>query len=262
MSGILCCFSYKYRLLCKIKILLTQRFNEQVFANFVTNWQNQEKSKLFIISEDLTKIKSHNYYNIDSDDDTIKFTNDLRKLDPSKTVDLILHTSGGNSNNAKLMIDALMNHTGRRRIFIPYKAYSSGTMITLTGHRIYMNKNAHLSPIDTQLTINNDDLFSTPIPVNVLNKLSHISKNTQSNLLVLYTKMSEKICYADLKMLDGIFNNLYKDKRSQKQKIVDNFLLTKLPHDYPISVPEAREFGLNISCQMPKMMSKAEYFLQ
>jgi hypothetical protein len=237
-------------------------FNEIFFANLVCNWQKKEQSELFIISEDLIKIHPRNYYNIDSDDDTIKFVNRLQKIPSGKNVDIILHTSGGCSNNAKMMIDALMNHNGQRRIYIPYKAYSSGTLISLTGHCIYMSKNAHLSPIDTQITINNDDLFNTAIPVNVLSKLSLISKDVHSNLLAIHSKMAKREYYADLKMLDIIFNKLYKHKPVQKTKIISNLLRTKLPHDYPISVTEAREFGLNISSRMPKIMETIEPFFQ
>jgi hypothetical protein len=182
-------------------------------------------------------------------------------IPPGKNVDIILHTVGGSSINAKLLIDALMNHNGRRRIFIPYKAYSAGTLISLTGHCIYMNKNAHLTPFDTQITINNSDLFNTSIPVGILSKLSNISKDDHNNLLMIHTKMAKREYYADLKMLDVIFNKLYKHKPVQKMKIIENFLRTKLPHEYPISVTEARDFGLNISSHMPKLMEKIEFFL-
>jgi len=256
-SLIIWIFLHKFQLLHRI----IRQINGQNFAKFVTNWQNKEKSKLFIIADNLINLNQNLYYKIDSEDDVVKFISQLQKIDPMKTVDIILHTRGGDSYNAKIIVDALMNHSGQRRIFIPYNAYSSGTFIALTGHHIYMNKNAHLSPIDTQIIINDDNLFSTPIPVNVLSTLSHVSKNTQSNLLTIHTKIAEKDCYADLHKLDIIFSKLYPYKDSEKQKIISNFLCTQLPHNYPISVDEARKFGLSISCQMPQIMDEIEYFL-
>lgn len=196
------------------------------------------------------------YYCIDSDADTARFINQIDRLEPQTNIDLIIHTSGGSSNNAKMMVDALITHDGRKRIYIPSKAYSAGTLISLTGQQIYMGKNAHLTPIDAQITLGSD-LFDTAIPVGVLSQLSDLSESYNTNLLTIHAKIAEKDYYADLKMLDVI----YKRNTPMKQKIVSNFLRTKLPHDYPISVNEAREFGLNISCDLPKSIKEIECFL-
>jgi uncharacterized protein YpiB (UPF0302 family) len=254
LLGLLGCF------LIKLRYYFLKRLSERNFAILLTKWQNCERSRLLIIAETLPNVERNKYYDIDSTEDTTRFIRDLQTMNHSKNLDIILHTSGGNSNNAKLMIDALINHKGRRRVYIPNKAYSAGTLISLTGNQIYMNKNAHLSPIDTQITINNDNLFNTQIPVNILRNITHFTRSDHANLLYIHAKMAEKEYYADLKMLDTIFTKLYAP--IQRQKIIGGFLRTQLPHDYPISVKEARQFGLNISCHVPQLLKEVEAYFE
>lgn len=238
---------------------LIKNYNSYKLSILINQWQNKEDSELFIISEDLTLINRDDYYCINSYDDVLRFVNKLQSMDTTRNIDLILHTDGGDVFHIKLMIDALMNHEGRRRVYIPFKAFSSGTLITLTGNEIYMNKNAHLSPIDTQITINNEDLFQLPIPVGVLSRLTNISEHDHSNLLKINVEMAKKEMYADLKTLSVIFNQMYSVQ--QMKLITDNFLWTQLPHDYPISVSEAIKFGLEISCNMPQEIVDLEYYI-
>jgi hypothetical protein len=154
-----------------------------------------------------------------------------------ENIDILLNTNGGSGYNAKIMVDILMNHHGRRRVYIPYKAYSCGTLIALVGDEIYMDKNAHLSPFDGQIEL--DDVM---VPVNIL---CTSEKND------VRAKMAKKDAYADRVMLDVIFEKLYTQR--QQDKIIAGFLCTELPHSYPISVNEARKRGLDaISCDIPK----------
>jgi ATP-dependent protease ClpP protease subunit len=247
-------FLYRSRIYHKMKLLLVRMYHRKKFLILMTRWQKRNNSRLMIISENLEKIHQSDYYDIGSDRDVMRFVSQLNSFRSDQMIDILLHTSGGDSYNTKVMIDVLMNHRGEKRIYIPYYAYSAGTMIALTGSKIYMNRNSHLSPIDSQMTIHNDQLFQTSIPVGILSQLSHIYPSNENNLLMIHSKMAKKDFYADSKILNMICDQQYTPQK--KKKIIQWFLRTKLPHQYPISVTEAREFGMKISCQMPPEMNE------
>ena len=67
------------------------------------------------------------------------------------TLNIIVHTMGGDSLACELLAKAIINFEGTVRVFIPQYAFSAGTIIALTGDEIYMGKNAVLGPVDAQI---------------------------------------------------------------------------------------------------------------
>lgn len=229
--------------------------------HLINLWETEMKSCLLIITETepIYQFFVDNCYSFDSNKSIALFMERFRNMDPDQTVDLILHTSGGDSNNCKMMIDTLFNHRGQIRVYIPKIAYSAGTLLSLVGNEIHMDHNAHLTPIDTQIIMNQNDIFQLAIPVGVVRHIPHLTTKKQkdlsefSNLLAIHSQMAQQVYEADLKMMDTIFRNrLYTSER--KTQIIENLLHSKIPHDYPISYHEAIEFGLPItSCEIPEM---------
>src|SRR5205807_2119835 len=74
---------------------------------------------------------------------------------PPKPLDLILHTPGGDLSSALQIAWALASYPGLVTVFVPYWAYSAGTLISLAANKIVMDKNAVLGPIDAQITVPN-----------------------------------------------------------------------------------------------------------
>lgn len=203
-----------------------QQHIQKSFRYMKNMWEKTEKSTLLIISDECRKLNKDDYFMINSYADTMRFVSIISQLLPDQTIDIIVDTFGGDINNVKIMVDAIMNHMGYKRIYIPCKAYSTGILIAMTGNAIFMDINAHMTPIDTRITI---DEITT-----------------------------QKYIFACIKMMNPIFDRYY---LTQKQAIIDNFITTKLPYNYPISALEAKEVGLNVSCELPEQINKFMTFL-
>ena len=70
---------------------------------------------------------------------------------PLSTLNVALHTSGGDPNASYRLAQLLRDFAGKVAFIIPEQAYSGGTTITLAGDRIALAHCAVLSPIDVGL---------------------------------------------------------------------------------------------------------------
>lgn len=90
--------------------------------------------------------------NIDiNDSDITGFMNAIKGLDPSKGLDLILHTPGGSPTATEGIVKYLHSKFGNDiRVFVPQMAMSAGTMLACSVKKIIMGKHSCLGPIDPQ----------------------------------------------------------------------------------------------------------------
>jgi hypothetical protein len=77
----------------------------------------------------------------------------VHKLEPTDELDLILHTGGGSIATARRLLQLLHAAAARLTIFVPYKAHSAGTLLSLGAHELVLGPAAGLSPIDPQLLL-------------------------------------------------------------------------------------------------------------
>jgi len=85
-----------------------------------------------------------------NDNDKNGFMTATHKLDPSKGLDLILHTPGGEVAATESIIDYITKKFDDIRVIVPQLAMSGGTMIACASNRIVMGKQSSLGPIDPQ----------------------------------------------------------------------------------------------------------------
>ena len=86
-----------------------------------------------------------------NDSDMSGFMNALKGIDPTKGLDLLLHTPGGNPTAAESIVKYLRTKFDSDiRIIVPHMAMSAGTMIACCGKEIVMGKHSSLGPIDPQ----------------------------------------------------------------------------------------------------------------
>jgi hypothetical protein len=98
----------------------------------------------------LQKPTAPNYFINDSDKNG--FMNAVYKLDPSRGLDLILHTPGGETAATESIVDYLRSKFSKNiRVIVPQLAMSGGTMIACAAKEIIMGKQSSLGPIDPQL---------------------------------------------------------------------------------------------------------------
>lgn len=90
--------------------------------------------------------------NIDiNDSDITGFMNSLKGLDPTKGLDLILHTPGGNPTATEGIVKYLHSKFDNNiRVIVPQMAMSAGTMLACSAQKVIMGKHSCLEPIDPQ----------------------------------------------------------------------------------------------------------------
>lgn len=119
------------------------------------SWEQTHNSKLIFIIHKRTK-GSFGITFLDSSEeisvkDSMRIIDSLRTIDPYKNIDIIIHTSGGDLAQTEVIIKVLLKHKGKIRIYIPYRAASAGTLISLCANEIYLGLGAYLTPVDPQL---------------------------------------------------------------------------------------------------------------
>jgi ClpP class serine protease len=69
-------------------------------------------------------------------------------LNTGDKLDVLLYTRGGATNAVWPIVSLLREFDSNFEVLVPYRAHSSGTMLTLAAKKIVMTRLAELSPID------------------------------------------------------------------------------------------------------------------
>ena len=88
-----------------------------------------------------------------NENDTMPFVDLLHNVRPGESVDLILHTRGGNIDAAEKLIRMVRSKVGEAdfRIIVPEFAKSAGTLMVLGADCVVMSDMSELGPIDPQM---------------------------------------------------------------------------------------------------------------
>lgn len=93
-------------------------------------------------------------------DDVIGVVEILHNVPRGDSIDLLLHTGGGDINAAEKfvsMLRAAVGKQGRFRVIVPDFAKSAGTLISLAADKILMSDSSELGPIDPQFPKKDSD---------------------------------------------------------------------------------------------------------
>ena len=82
----------------------------------------------------------------------------LRKGAPLDSLDVLIHTCGGDPTAAYRLAQVIRNFANEVDFLVPEYAFSSGTIVCLGGERILMGDYAVLSPIDITVFRSSEDL--------------------------------------------------------------------------------------------------------
>ena len=88
-----------------------------------------------------------------NENDTMPFVDLLHNVEPSSSVDLLLHTHGGSIDSAEKLVRMVRSKLGEAefRIVVPEFAKSAGTLMVLGADRVVMSDMSELGPIDPQM---------------------------------------------------------------------------------------------------------------
>lgn len=191
------------------------------------------------------------------------FYDQLKTLNKNDKIDLILYTKGGDILTALRLVELIYEFTDNFSVIIPYKAYSSGTLICLGASEIVMGRMSELSPVDPNIispfSTKENDLHNQ-LPINVEDVYSFISLakdivglKTDESLMNMFLELTEYVhplaagsVYRTHALIRSIAKKLllmhmeYQDEYKINEII--NILTERLPsHNYMITRKEAKE---------------------
>ncbi|MCE9522265.1 MAG: ATP-dependent Clp protease proteolytic subunit [Alphaproteobacteria bacterium] len=165
----------------------------------------------------------------------------IRATNPSQPLDIILHTPGVIIMHALQIARAIKAHKGKKTVFVPHLAMSGGTLIALAADEIVMSDHAVLGPIDPQV---GGAPAASWVKVARDKPIATVDDET-----LLLADVSQKVLDQMRKQACELMQGNYSHDGSCT--ISDLLASGKWSHDYPITVPEAKELGLTVSTEMP-----------
>ncbi|MEW6503727.1 MAG: ATP-dependent Clp protease proteolytic subunit [Chloroflexota bacterium] len=166
----------------------------------------------------------------------------IKLTDPKLPIDIILHTPGGLVLAAEQIANALVRHEGKVTVIVPHYAMSGGTMIALAADEILMDENAVLGPVDPQ--IGNFPAAS------ILQVVAEKDRNRIDDETLILADISRKAIEQVKATIRRIASVHYPAEKAEF--LADELATGKWTHDYPITVDEARQLGLNVHTELPE----------
>jgi ClpP class serine protease len=165
----------------------------------------------------------------------------LAAVDPNAPLDIVLHTPGGVSFHGWQIARALKAHRGHKTVFVPYFAWSAGTIIALAADEIVMGQHAALGPIDTQYD---------GVPVSAwVSVLKQKPRKKIDDVTLFLGERSARLMRDDHAKAVDLMRGVY--SRRDAERIAHTLNDGNLTHGYPITFQAARKLGLKVTNAMP-----------
>ncbi len=166
----------------------------------------------------------------------------IHLTDPETPIDLVVHTPGGLVLAALQIARAIARHKGRVRVIVPHYAMSGGTLIALAADEIVMSPHAVLGPVDPQI--------GQQAAASILKVVEQKSVEKIDDQTLILADQAQK---AQQQVCDAV-TELLADKlpEDQARQLAEKLSVGTWTHDYPITPEQAREFGLEVSTEMPE----------
>ena len=175
-------------------------------------------------------------------DDSEAVVRAIHEMESSTPIDIVLHTPGGLVLASLQIARALREHKGKVTVFVPHMAMSGGTLIALAADEIVMCSHSMLGPIDPQI-----GNFPAASLIKVVKDKPIAEIDDQTLILAdVGHKAMEQVCRAATELLEKHMAH------DQARALAEKLSSGQWTHDYPITVTEARELGLNVSTEMPE----------
>ena len=177
-------------------------------------------------------------------DDSEAILRAIRLTPDDQPIDMILHTPGGLVLAAEQIAKALAARKAKVTVFVPHYAMSGGTLIALAADEIVMDPNAVLGPVDPQIG-------SMPA-ASILKVVEHKKIDNISDEFLVLADMALKA----RNQVAAFVTEILMKRRTKEDaaRVATAFSEGRWTHDYPITVQLAKEFGLPVTTDMPRLV--------
>lgn len=166
----------------------------------------------------------------------------IKLTDDDVPIDLILHTPGGLVLASEQIANALSRHKANVTVFVPHYAMSGGTLIALAANEVVMDENAVLGPVDPQI-----GQYPAVSILSVVNQKPPAEVDDQTLILADIARKAIRQVQETVRRIACCHYST-----EQAEKLAEELASGRWTHDYPISVEEASQLGLNVSTEMPR----------
>ena len=218
-----------------------EKARESIFDKF----QTERKSRVIALihrqeSQSIFGVQVSSYINIEDSEAVLRA---IRLTPDDQPIDLILHTPGGLVLAAEQIAKALAEHKGKVTVFIPHYAMSGGTLIAMAAAEIVMDRNAGLGPVDPKI--------GGAAAASIL-KAVEIKKAQASDETLILADMAAKARVQVASFVADLLSKRLPRKKAEELAIIMSE--GRWTHDFPINVQAARELGLPVSTNMPRLV--------
>jgi ClpP class serine protease len=189
--------------------------------------------------EYINKFINIGIFDIDNDDAIINH------LINNNIENILVETDGGSVIASDRLITYISASKLKLNTFVIRKAYSAGTVLALAGNKLYMDKDACLSPTDPQITIN-DNTISAKDLID-LYKTKDINSIDDNYIVGHYNlkKMFKENVTLIKKLLKGKIIN-----ETKKTKIINKLTDGTISHHMPFNCRYLKKY-LDIETEIP-----------
>jgi len=138
--------------------------------------------------------------------------------------------------------NALAKHPGKVTVFVPHYAMSGGTLIALAADEIVMDANAVLGPVDPQI--------GQYPAASILKVVEEKNIDRIDDETLILADISRKAIRQVKDTIQRLACCQY--TKEEAERLAEELASGKWTHDYPITVDEARSFGLKVTTDMPE----------
>lgn len=174
-------------------------------------------------------------------EDTEHVLMQIRKVPPTQSIDIIIHTPGGLMLAAEMIAMALKRHHSKVTAIVPFYAMSGGTMIALAADEIIMESYSVLGPLDPQIN---------GLPANaLLNLREHKPMETIADETLILADVAKQALQETQSFIKWLLAGKLAD---EKLDTLAEFLTGGyITHDTPISLESAQGLGLTVREGVP-----------
>jgi len=213
-------------------------------ASVLERFQQERKSRVIALihREDTVTIFGVPVGSSISIEDSEAVLRAIRLTPEDQPIDVILHTPGGLVLAAEQIAMALVQRKARVTAFVPHYAMSGGSLIALAADEIVMDPNAVLGPVDPQI---GDMPAASILRVVELKKPANVS----DEMLVLADIAAKARVQVGVFVAEVLIKHMPKEKAAALATALTEGRWT---HDFPITVPMARQLGFPVTTTMPR----------